>query len=190
MSDIPDPTDTFIPEMMTLRSFKETKRVTDFSCGNKDLDDFLNTKEVENYDTENLGKTQMVYYRGQLVAYFTISFAGLKRELVKGLKKFSLPKVIDIESYPAIKIGRLAVQKEWQRKGIGKSLLKYIVAYGLETRVKGGLRLIIVEAEPESQKFYEKFGFILVNQTRHERKRTHKTMFFDLSELDGSIAEE
>jgi GNAT superfamily N-acetyltransferase len=129
----------------------------------------------------------MVYYRGQLVAYFTISFDGLKRELVKGLKSFSIPKKIDIESYPAIKVGRLAVQKEWQGKGIGSALLKYVVAYGLETRVKGGLRLIIVEAEPESKGFYEHFGFILVNQTRREKTRTHKTLFFDLGALDGVV---
>jgi len=132
----------------------------------------------------------MVFYRGHFVAYFTLSFGELKKEYVKGIKSFSVTRTMRIESYPAIKIGRLAVQKEWQGKTIGRSLLKYAVAYGLETRVKGGLRLIIVEAEPESQGFYEKFGFILVNQTRKERKRAHKTMFFDLGSLDDVVKED
>ncbi len=68
---------------LNIEPFLETQRVAGFSCGNTDLDDSLNTEEVEKYDREGLGKTYLVFYNGDLVAYFTISFDGLRVEYLR-----------------------------------------------------------------------------------------------------------
>jgi predicted GNAT family N-acyltransferase len=175
------------PTQLKIRFFRESQRVKTFSCGDKELDNFLNTAEVEDFERENFGITYLVFYQGNLVAYFTISFDGLRREYVKTYKSFTKPGMRVVESIPCIKIGRLAVQIPWQKKGIGRSLIKYIAASGLETRTKGGLRLIIVEARAESQRFYEQCGFILTDEVKRERKKVHRTMFFDLGALDDVI---
>lgn len=171
---------TIDPMGLRIRSFKETNRVRNFSCGNKDLDDFLNTEEVDNYEAQNFGKTYLVFYKGDLVAYFTISFDGLRREYLKTHRSFSKAGEVIIESIPAIKIGRLAVHKDWQHVGIGRTIIQYIAGMALELSRQGGLRLLIVEAKPESKDFYEKCGFMLTDEVGRERRRRHRTMFFDL----------
>lgn len=85
----------------------ENADVKNFTCGDKDLDDFLTTDEVEFYERENLGTTFLVYYEHELVAYFTISMDSLRREYVKRMTKRDFVK--KVEEIPAMKIGRLAV---------------------------------------------------------------------------------
>lgn len=75
------------PIKLRIEPFLETQRVRSFDCGNADLNDFLNTEEVENYEKEGLGRTYLVFYDGDAVAYFTISSDGLR---VEYLKKWSI----------------------------------------------------------------------------------------------------
>ena len=66
------------PELLSYEPFRERGQVRRFSCGEPDLDSFLNTREVEEYEHENLGRTTLVYYNGQFVVYYTISSDGLR----------------------------------------------------------------------------------------------------------------
>ena len=62
--------------------------------------------------------------------------------------------------YPAIKLARLAVDKKYQHRGIGKLLMK---AFFKETRQliphEGG-RFITVDAKNTARGFYEQYGFV------------------------------
>lgn len=111
------------PALVSYEPFKEKGRVRRFTCGHPDLDSFLNTEEVEEYERENLGRTTLVYYDGQLVAYYTISSDGLRLEYIQS-KKISKSHVKSgkevVETIPSLKIGRLAVQSEFQNSGIGR----------------------------------------------------------------------
>lgn len=57
----------------------ETLQVRNFDSGEPDLDEFLNTTEVEEYQAQKLGVTTLVYYKGELVGFFTTSSADLRR---------------------------------------------------------------------------------------------------------------
>ncbi len=171
-------------DQLSVEPFWETQRVRNFDCGNKDLNDFLNTEEVERYDQEGLGRTYLVFYEGQPVAYFTVSFDGLRVEYLRTWKSFSRLSEMKLDSIPALKIGRLAVDTQYQKRGIGRALLNYIAGMALETRGKMGVRLLILQAKPDSIEFYGKCGFQLTFETRRERSRRHRTMFFDLHALE------
>lgn len=165
-------------------SFGEAQAVGAFSCGNKELDDFLTTGEVENYDREGLGKTYLVYCGGEMAAYFTVSFAELRVEYLRSWKSFSAMAERNLEAVPALKIGRLAVDSRFKRRGIGKALVRYIVGMALESTRTIGVRLIILQAKPESVPFYRDRLFEFAVETRRERKRINRTMFLDLQAVE------
>ena len=174
-------------EELSIEPFIETKRVRDFNCGEKDLNDFLNTEEVMEYEKEHLGKTYLVFHEGNVVAYFTVSADGLRVEYLKSYKSFSKISELHLESLPAIKIGRLAVDQRWQGRGIGRLLIKYIGGIALESGRFGSVRLLIVQAKPGAVDFYQKCGFQLTEETKRERGRRNRTMFLDLHKIEERL---
>lgn len=172
------------PDRFRVEPFRETQMVRGFTCGNKALDEFLSTEEVEKFEREGLGRTFLVYHNGNLVAYYTLSNDSLRIEYLKTVKSFSKFAEFRVDSIPAVKIGRLAVAKEWQNRGVGRLLIARIAAEALFQGQRSGVRLLILEAKPESVRFYEKCGFVLTFETRRERNKRNRTMFLDLQQLD------
>ena len=146
---------------LEVRPFVATSLLTRFSCGNGDLDEFLKSKEVGRYETEGLGKTYLVFHEGVLAAYFTVSLAELRAEYLQTWKSFSGFADMNVEAVPALKIGRLAVDVRFQKRGIGRVLVNYIAGLALEPMGQAGVRLLMVQAKPESIEFYKKCGFQL-----------------------------
>ena len=155
-----------------------------FDCGNVSLNDFLRTSEVRKYEEELLGKTTLVICRGAVVAYYTLFNTKLRIEYLRTYKSFSRLGHYKVDGIPATAIGRLAVDKSWQNKGIGRTAVKKIIMDAIEGPGMSASRLIVVQAKEEAQPFYEKLGFEYVFETRHEKRlvRTKgtKTMFLDL----------
>lgn len=61
----------------------ESSKIRGFDCGKKELNDFLCTNEVKNYEKENCGRTTLVFYDGTLVAYYTLNNDGIRSEYLK-----------------------------------------------------------------------------------------------------------
>lgn len=96
-----DGTGRFSPFDLQVEPFKENQDVRKFTCGNKDLDDFLTTDEVTNYEKEGLGKTYLVYHKENLVAYYTVSNDSLRWEYLKPAKSRSKSPKLIVDSFPA-----------------------------------------------------------------------------------------
>ncbi len=173
---------------MKFEPFKETQEVRNFSCGIRELDEFLTTDQVKRYERDDLGRTTLVFYEGTLVAYFTISNAGIYTEYLKKAKSFSIDPKIKIDMIPAVKIGRLAVQTGRQNCGIGRFLIAYIARIALK-RGAPAARLLILEAKPNSVNFYTGIGFEFALETRRTRGRINRTMFMDLRKLVSVLPE-
>ncbi len=171
------------PEQLHIERFVETRNVQTFDCGNKDLNDFLCTEEVSRYEKEGLGRTYLVYYQGDLVSYFTVSLDSLRVEYLKTFKSFSKFAEMRLEALPAVKIGRLATDRRHQNLGIGRLVVKYIAGMALETGGKMGVRLLVLQAKPDSIPFYERCGFQLTYETKREKGRRNRTMFLDLYQV-------
>lgn len=180
------------PSDLDFEPFKsDTKAVTEFDCGNKDLNDFLCTDEVRKYQDELLGRTVLVYHRGNLVAYYTVYNHTLRLEYLKSYKSFTRLGEYHADGIPSLAIGRLAVDKNWQGRGVGSAIVLKIARNALYGKACAGARLLIVQAKEEAVDFYGHLGFQFVSDTRSERQRYKergtRTMFLDLAALKKEI---
>jgi len=87
----------------------EAAAVMSFDCGNDELNEFLRTNEVMEFEREHLGKTTLVYCRGELAGYYTIYADSLERTYVRKHSSLSIASAMHVKSIPAIMVGRLAV---------------------------------------------------------------------------------
>jgi len=180
------------PSDLNFEPFKsDTKAVIEFDCGNKALNDFLCTDEVRKYQEELLGRTTLVYHRGNLIAYYTIYNHTLRLEYLKSYKSFARLGEYHSDGIPSLAIGRLAVERNWHRKGVGSAIILKIARNALYGKACAGARLLIVQAKEEAVDFYKHLGFQFVSDTRSERQRYKergtRTMFLDLAALKKEI---
>jgi GNAT superfamily N-acetyltransferase len=145
-----------------------------FESNSSELNEFLKEDALKN-QIELISKTYLCYYSDQLIGYITFATDILKAEEVQ--KEERIEDIL-YKEYPAIKIARLAVDKKYERKGVGTFLLKFAVgkAYDISERV--GCRFITVDSKKESIGFYKKSGgFKLVRKCE---KKPYPTMYLDI----------
>jgi len=179
---------TLNPSKLCFEPFStDNAQITTFDCGNKDLNDFLCTDEVSNYEEEMLGKTTLVYYNGELTGYYTLSSTCLGIRYLEHKTGFSKLSEYHVNELPALLIGRLAIDLNWQKKGVGRYIIQRIAMMALDQSRNQGIRLLVVQAKEEAFDFYTKCGFDFVMESRKEMKRFKargtRTMFFDVSSL-------
>lgn len=164
----------------------DTAQIKNFDCGEPPLNEFLCSQEVYNYQRERVGNTTLVFYEGELVAYYTLCSSGLRTTYVDDhYKGFSKLNEFKLNEIPAITIGRLATKLEWQNKGIGRVIVTKILDDALKcSEQTAATRLLLVQAKNNAISFYQKLGFQLVKQNHKERARQKRygtsTMYFDL----------
>jgi GNAT superfamily N-acetyltransferase len=72
-----------------------------------------------------------------------------------GSMRRNMPKFI-----PAVVLGRLAIDRAWQGKGLGRALLADAVQRSLRASAEVSARLVIVHAiSPAAEAFYRRHGF-------------------------------
>jgi len=183
LTDLQNPSE-IDPLYLRVESFFETPLLQGFTCGNNDLDEFLRSPEVREFEERGLGRTFLAFYEADLVAYYTLSNAGLRTECLGAARPLARSAEGRVDAFPAVKIGRLAVSRSWQRRGIGRYLIAAITAEALFQGRRSGFRLLILEARPESVSFYERCGFRLTRKTARERGKRNRTMFLDLHAIE------
>ena len=122
---------------------------------------------------------------GNPIAYFSLSNDNLSAELFDSKTNFNrLRKRFVNEKrrkhFPAIKIGRFAVDLAYESSGVGRYLISLIKSSTI-TNQKSGCRFITVDAYNNAVGFYAKNGFVMVNDFNPERDT--QPMYFDLAQL-------
>jgi hypothetical protein len=136
--------------------------VSNFDCGDEDLNDFLKN-DASKFQADHLSHTQIVLLNGILVAYITLLADCIILQTSEKKKTLTEARAYhqSMYTFPAIKIGRIGVQKEFRRSGVGTQLLIYTI--GLVVRMNRELniacRFITLDAYPESVPWYEKKNF-------------------------------
>lgn len=172
-----------------------------FSCENSDLDDFFLNDSLK-YSKQLLGKTYCFRLDedfSEVVCAFTISNDSIKTNILPNSRKkkliHNIPHQKHFKSYPAVLIGRLGINKNFKRKGIGTELMNFIKSWFIDSQNKTGCRFIVVDTynEPLAINYYKKNGFVFLFSTEEqekeytgiERNQFLKTrlMYFDLITL-------
>ena len=160
-------------------------------CGDRDLNDFFRSDALPHRD-QLLATTYCLRIKKAMgekdsppVAFITFSNDTIRTTKTKNFQLFKryLSQAIPIEKHypflPAVKIGRLAVDKKYQGHNFGTYLLNLTKRLFL-TGNRTGCRFITVDAYRSNNvlKFYKKNNF----QFLHDGDSGKKTriMFFDL----------
>lgn len=163
------------------------EKISFFNCYDEDLNDFL-INEATDYSNALLSVTYIVEKidTKDIVAYFSLSndkIALTDFENKTEFNRFRKKRFVNekrIRSYPAIKIGRLAISREAQHQSIGTYLLEFIEDYFIIDN-KSGCRFVTVDAYVDAIPFYIKNNYQFLNSD-DEDKRT-RVMYFDLASL-------
>ena len=176
----------------TIRKFRpETDTEKPFDCGNSDLNGFLlETGSKEPNATlskkELLAATYIVEdnHTHNILGYFSLLHDKIDRQIADKTiwNKLSreIPNSKRRSSYPALKIGKLAVSQELKSHGLGTQIINFVEWLYLQDQ-RAGCRFITVDALREAEDFYGKNFFKrLVNP---EPEDETVLMFFDLKSL-------
>lgn len=158
-----------------------------FDCHDEDLNDFI-LNEASLYRNALLSVTYVVEDKTteEILAYFSLSNDKISIsdfESKTEFNRFRKHKFVNekrLRSYPAIKIGRLAIAKSAQHQSIGTYLLEFIEDYFIVDN-KSGCRFVTVDAYVDAIPFYIKNNYQFLNND-DEDKRT-RVMYFDLASL-------
>lgn len=86
---------------------------------------------------------------------------------------------------PSVKIGRLAVSKHYENRGIGSEILNFIKFFFTKSN-KTGCRFITVDAYAEAVEFYKKNGFDFF--TKKDVNEKTRLMFYDLKPFKDAMS--
>lgn len=157
------------PEKLNL-----SHQIDSFNSDNNELNEWLKRRALKN-ELEGASRTYVVCAGQVVIAYYCLANGALAQTTATGRVRRNMPDPI-----PVIVIGRLAVDRHWQGKGIGRALLRDAILRTLQAAEIAGIRAILVHAiSEEAKQFYEKFGFtaspidpmtlmVTVNDARNE----------------------
>jgi GNAT superfamily N-acetyltransferase len=81
---------------------------------------------------------------------------GVGHEMTAGRIRRNMPDPV-----PVMVLGRLAVDRAYQGRGLGMRLLRDAILRTLQAAELGGIRAILVHAiSAEAKRFYERHGFV------------------------------
>ncbi len=127
-----------------------------FDSGEPVLDDWLRRRAWSNLLTA-ASRTYVVCPEGSLrtVGYFALSMGQILAHDATGAMRRNMPKFI-----PSVVLGRLAIDRAWQGKGLARALLADAVQRSERAAAEVSARLVIVHAiSPAAEAFYLHHGF-------------------------------
>lgn len=120
-----------------------------FACGVPTLDDWLKKRALKNEDA-GASRTYVVCAGPTVVGYYSLAAGGLTRSAAPPPMRRNMPDPI-----PVLILGRLAVDRRYQRRGLGQDLLRDAVQRALRAADIAGIRAILVHAiSEEAKRFY------------------------------------
>ena len=174
-------------EGLSFFQLKENYPIKPFDCEDDDLNDFLFNKALL-YQKELLATTFIVEDKERTLGYYSVlnDSLQLKEEDFPSKSKYKkfLSHLIPhpkrhLKSVPAVKIGRLAVDKSCKGKGLGKIMIRTVISNCLRLNDNQACRLITVDAYKQAIPFYQRMGFEFLSNT--DKDDTTRLMFLDLT---------
>lgn len=168
-------------ELTQIQLTTETN-IKPFKCKEQDLNGFL-FDDAKFFQKELMSVTYLLENPKEnvTVAYFSlladkIIFTPEEKTTWNKINR-NIPNSKRRRNYPAVKIGRLAVNENYVGTGIGTFILDSI-KYAFTTTARLGCRFLTVDALISATLFYEKNGFNFL--TENDKNDETRLMFYDL----------
>jgi GNAT superfamily N-acetyltransferase len=125
-----------------------------FESGTAALDEWMKRRARRN-EAEGASRTFVACVGQRVIGYYSLAAGSVLRGVATGTVRRNMPDPV-----PIILLGRLAVDRRWQGKGLGADLLSDAVLRVVGAAATVGVRAILVHAiSEEAKRFYEKHGF-------------------------------
>lgn len=135
-------------------------RKKEFECGKEMLDNYIQHQAGQDVKRK-LSACFILedFATGLIQGYYTLANSSIPLDKISEKWQKKLPK--SYRSIPATLLGRLAVDKRFQGKGIGQILLIDALkrSYAISENI-GSFAIVVDPLDDEAEKFYQKFGFI------------------------------
>ena len=125
-----------------------------FDSGHDSLDEWLRRRARAN-QVSGASRTYVVCEGERVVAYYCLSSGALAVADAPGAIRRNMPDPV-----PMAVLGRLAIDRNWQGKGIGPALLQdAVLRTGQAAHIMGIRGLLVHAISDEAKAFYEYHGF-------------------------------
>jgi GNAT superfamily N-acetyltransferase len=125
-----------------------------FACGEATLDDWLR-RRARAIQASGVSRTYVLTRESQVAGYYTLAAGAIAITEAPGRVWRNMPDPI-----PMAVLGRLAIDQTWQRRGLGRLLLRDAILRTRQAAETIGIRGLLVHAlSPAAKRFYESSGF-------------------------------
>ncbi len=139
----------------SIEKLRRDQSVDAFDCSQEALNGWRRKHALQNQGAGS-AQTYVGLASGAVIGYYSLAVGQIEyldapERLQKGLARHPVPIVL---------LAHLAVDKAWQRKGVGRALLRDAVLRTLQAAEIAGIRAIAVHAKDEqARRYYEQFDF-------------------------------
>jgi len=129
--------------------------VSAFDCGQPTLNDWLRRRALQN-QRSGASSTYVILDEMRVVGYYSLAAGSVARQTAPGRMRRNVPDPV-----PVVVLGRLAVDRPFQGRNLGRALLRDAVLRTLQAADIIGVRAILVHAlSDQAKRFYEESGFV------------------------------
>lgn len=131
-----------------------------FDCGNEPLNLFLQ-QTARQHAERGISRTFVLVDEEALppkpiLGFFALSLCQIRSDSLSPQEAKKLPREVS-----GVRLGRLAVARAYQRRGLGKTLLVAAMGKFMEICNRaGGLGLFVDAKDEGARRYYEQFGFV------------------------------
>ena len=134
-----------------------------FTCGEPAIDRFFQHYAGQNQFKLHLAVTYVAVLDGELAGFATVSVGSLERfQVPRPTARARLPAY----PMPILRLARMGVARSAQRKGLGISLLQFVLKLALIQRDTLGCVGVVTDAKASAVRFYERLGFVALAGAR------------------------
>lgn len=134
-----------------------------FSCGQADLDRFFEHYAGQNQFKLHLAVTYVAVVEARIAGFATVAASSMERASAPSAR---LRRRLPAYPLPVLRLARLGVDARTQGLGIGKALLRHVLALAVEQRDRLGCVGVVTDAKAEAVGFYQSLGFVAVEGVR------------------------
>lgn len=133
-----------------------------FTCGKTSLDRYIRLQASQDFKKRLSVCFVVTDETHRVKGYYTLSSSSIQVGNAPVLLKKKLPEAY--KNIPVILLGRLAVDVHFKGKGLGELLLFDAIKRCIEaSKTIGSIAVIVDPLDQDTISFYEKFGFIVLN---------------------------
>src|SRR6266542_5519287 len=141
---------------MDVRPLAASDDRASFTCGDPDLDRFFQRYAGQNQFKHHLGVTYIAVESAEIRGFATVTAGHIEIDALPPAMRKRLPAY----PLPILRLARIAVAREQQRRGIGRQLLLAMSAIAARIAETTGCVGVVVDAKPTAIGWYEQFGFL------------------------------